>query len=113
MARKYCKWQSNAQTGTSTDRLLQGSDHQLVPVGQRSRLLGVFCDLNIATLEFSNGSVGDTTLFDIKIQKGNNNDPLFYTIPNDGILFDNGVNLKMASSNSSNAMPQVGIFYEA
>jgi hypothetical protein len=113
MGRRYCKWQSNAQTGTSADALSQGSDHQLVPVGQRTRLLGVFCDISTATLEFSNGSVGDTTLFDIKIQKGNNNDPLFYTIPNDGILFDNGVNLKMASSNSSNAMPQVGIFYEA
>ena len=113
MPGKYCKWQSNVLTGTVSDRLNQGSNHQLVPVGQRATLLGFYVSVTNCTLQFSNGSAGDTTLFDFRQNLGSDRPVTFHHVPDGGMLFDNGINLKMASSNDASTFPKVGIFYEA
>ena len=113
MAGKYCKWQSNVLTGTVSDRLNQGSNHQLVPVGQRATLLGFYIGVDNCTVEFSNGSAGDTVLFQVKNQQNSARPSTFHIIPGGGMLFDNGINLRMASSNTSDLTPRMGIFYEA
>ena len=113
MPGKYCKWQSNVTDGGLNDRLNQGSSHQLVPVGQRAVLLGFYIGVDNCTVEFSNGSAGDTTLFQVKNQQNGARPSPFHIVPGGGMLFDNGINLRMASSNTSDRTPRMGIFYEA
>ena len=97
----------------SPNALTQGTNHQLVPVGQRAKLLGFYIAVNDCTLQFSSGSAGDTTLFEFYQDSANDRPATFHHIPDGGMLFDNGINVTMASSDESTIDPKLGIFYEA
>jgi len=103
---------SDVKRSSTTTAFGSGTATQLVPVGQRARLRSFTLDSTTATYSFLNGSTGDGTLmFNVPIKASDQN-PFHVNLPGRGLMFDNGIAVRLVSADAAIYASGIHITYE-